>query len=49
MKDYEEWKLEIIWFNTEDVITASLSNGYDNSDVDDFGGWDGDWFSSNNG
>ena len=46
MKDYEEWKLEIIWFNTEDVITASLSNGngYDNSDVDDFGGWDGDWF-----
>lgn len=44
MEKYEKVDITVVFFENIDVLTNSK-----NSDADDFGGWNSDWFAQNNG
>lgn len=44
MKEYEKMIIKVIFFENNDVITNSKNDA-----ADDLGGWNGDWFTKNNG
>jgi hypothetical protein len=44
MKEYEKADVEILFFESDDVVANS-----ENDSADDFGGWHGEWFAKNNG
>jgi len=45
MYKYEEFLIEIIYLQEQDIITNSMSG----ENADDTGGWNDEWFKQNNG